>query len=495
MKWSTVIDLNSCIGCQACAVACKAEFNLPAGPGRISVKAIEEGTFPDTIRRFQVNRCAQCSDAPCVSICPTGALQRRSHGVVALDAGACLGCSACAVACPLDAISLNQETGVADKCDLCVHRLDQGLEPACASVCPTHAIHVADLDRVDLEGPDSAAPLRFGSAGLSERRPNMGLGAALRYHGARPGDLDPSRAARPRGGILQSSEQAELAPPSLGAVGLIVAGDPRPQIPWGPRTALLLWTRDIASGVVLVPAMGVLFGLMPADHSLWRLLTPVLALLYLAGSLALASTQLGRPRQLRLLLSRPNPRSALARTAWYSLVLAGVMLVQALSTLVRFPLDEILVLPTLALGVALPVDGVLMLRQCRGRTLWTGPLSPPRALFGAILAGSAMLLPFAAALGQGLTDGLSATMAVATVGWLPLALGEVLRPLSGPDARLAVHELRRGALRGFFIAGTLLTATAVAAPLIGALAAPLALAGLLLFEHAWIQAGQTAPQG
>ena len=94
--------------------------------------------------------------------------------------------------------------------------------------------------------------------------------------------------------------------------------------------------------------------------------TPVLALLYLAGSLALASTQLGRPRQLRLLLSRPNPRSALARTAWYSLVLAGVMLVQALSTLVRFPLDEILVLPTLALGVALPVDGVLMLRKTKG---------------------------------------------------------------------------------------------------------------------------------
>ena len=490
MKWSTVIDLESCIGCQACAVACKAEFNLPLGPGRISVKAIEEGAFPDTIRRFQVNRCAQCSDAPCVSICPTGALRRRSDGVVSLEADACLGCSACAVACPLDAISLNVDTGVADKCDLCTHRLDQGLKPACVVACPTGAIQVGDLDT-----PDQPVAQRIAAGGLRARRPSLNLGAALLYQGARERDLEPLGAARPPGGILQSSEQGEPAPSRAGAAGLVVAGHARPPTPWGPRTALLLWTRDIAAGVALVPALGVLLGLMPADHALWRLLTPLLVVLYLSGSLALAANQVSHPGKLRLLAVRPNLRSPVTRTAGYSVGLAGVMLIQALSTLIGYPIDELLLLPALAFSVALPIDGVLLLRQCRGRSLWTGPLSAPRALFGATLAGSAMLLPFAAALGRGLTDGLAAVMAVSAVGWLPLALGEVLRPHGRPDARLAAAELRSGALRGFFIAGTLLTCTALAAPVLGMLATPLALAGLLLFEHAWIQAGQTAPQG
>lgn len=490
MKWSTVIDLESCIGCQACAVACKAEFGLPPGPGRITVKTMEEGVFPDTVRSHQVNRCVQCSSAPCVSICPTGALRRRPDGVVALDANACLGCSACAVACPFDAISLNADTGLADKCDLCAHRLDQGLEPACAAACPTRAIQVGDVDN-----PDHPVAVRIAAGGLGVRRPELNVGPALRYHGARPAGLTPLKAARPAGGILQSTEQAELVPPAPGATALVVAGDGRSPTPWGPRTALLFWTRNIAAGVALVPALGVVLGVLPADSALWRLLSPLLLGVYLVGSLALATTQVSHPGRLRLLWIRPNLRSPVARTAMASAALGVVMLLQGLSTLIGFPLERVLLLPALALSVALPLDGALLLRQCRGRTLWTGPLSAPRALFGAALAGAAMLSPFAGVLSAGLSLGLSAAVAVSAVGWLPLALGEVLRPLSGPDARLAAGELRRGSLRGFFIAGVALTATGLTAPLLGALTTPAVLAGLLLYEHAWIQAGQTAPQG
>ena len=84
-RYAFLIDQDTCIGCHACTVACKAEHDVPLGVNRTWVKYIERGEFPDTRRFFSVNRCNHCDDAPCVTICPTTALYRRDDGIVDFD--------------------------------------------------------------------------------------------------------------------------------------------------------------------------------------------------------------------------------------------------------------------------------------------------------------------------------------------------------------------------------------------------------------------------
>ncbi|MFH0821500.1 MAG: 4Fe-4S dicluster domain-containing protein, partial [Pseudomonadota bacterium] len=89
--------------------------------------------------------CRHCDDPPCAEVCPEGALSKREDGIVLLDAEACTGCGSCVEACPYDAIRFDDEKGKALKCNLCNHRIDKGLIPACAdNVCLAHCIHFGD---------------------------------------------------------------------------------------------------------------------------------------------------------------------------------------------------------------------------------------------------------------------------------------------------------------------------------------------------------------
>ena len=146
MRYGFVIDHRKCIGCHACTVACKEENRVPLGSFRTWVKYVEKGTFPDTRRYFSVLRCNHCDDAPCVTICPTVALYRRSDGIVDFDSRRCIGCKSCMQACPYDALYIDPSTNTAAKCHYCAHRIEVGLEPACVVVCPERAIIAGDLD-------------------------------------------------------------------------------------------------------------------------------------------------------------------------------------------------------------------------------------------------------------------------------------------------------------------------------------------------------------
>ena len=88
---------------------------------------------------------ARRAGAPCVSACPTGASHYASGGVVLVNPDKCTGCKACMAACPYDARYVHPD-GYADKCTLCIHRVEQGQDPACVSVCPTRCMHFGDLD-------------------------------------------------------------------------------------------------------------------------------------------------------------------------------------------------------------------------------------------------------------------------------------------------------------------------------------------------------------
>ena len=160
-RYGLVIDLRTCIGCGACVAACSEEntpllqmvardADVPLG-GRRDVYTEEIGRFPSVARVHHHRTCMHCDNAPCIAVCPTGASFRTDEGVVLIDYEKCIGCKYCIVACPYGARYVNEALGGPDKCTMCYHRITQGLEPACASSCPTDSIVFGDLD--DPESP------------------------------------------------------------------------------------------------------------------------------------------------------------------------------------------------------------------------------------------------------------------------------------------------------------------------------------------------------
>lgn len=150
-RYGMVIDLKTCIGCGACVAACSEENSLQLGVevplgARTHIEKIELGKFPNTRWIFYHSICRHCEDAPCVSVCPTGASYKTEDGIVLVDHEKCIGCKYCMVACPYNARYINVELRTPDKCTFCVHRVKEGLEPACVAACPTHSRMFGDLD-------------------------------------------------------------------------------------------------------------------------------------------------------------------------------------------------------------------------------------------------------------------------------------------------------------------------------------------------------------
>ena len=162
------VDVDKCIGCNRCAVACKAENNVPDEPfyfrtwverytigrdGDATVENISLGTAREVaqdarevIRTFFVPKlCNHCANPPCVQVCPVKATFTTEDGAVIVDSKRCIGCRYCIQACPYGARYLHPETKTADKCTFCYHRLVKGLQPACVEVCPTQARIFGDL--------------------------------------------------------------------------------------------------------------------------------------------------------------------------------------------------------------------------------------------------------------------------------------------------------------------------------------------------------------
>ncbi len=147
MRYAFVIDVRRCIGCKACMVSCKSEWQVPVGHSRIWVKDTGvRGTFPDLKFDFVTGNCHHCSKPPCIEVCPNGSTYQRSDGIVVIDQDACLGCGLCIKACPYDARYYNPEKGVTDKCNMCVTRLEKGMQPACVDTCVGAARVFGDVD-------------------------------------------------------------------------------------------------------------------------------------------------------------------------------------------------------------------------------------------------------------------------------------------------------------------------------------------------------------
>jgi carbon-monoxide dehydrogenase iron sulfur subunit len=139
-----------CLGCKSCEIACAmahseaktlAEAVRADVPpqSRVHVEPLDAGGLP--------LQCRHCEDAPCVAVCPTGAIRRASDDApVLLDAEACIGCRFCMLVCPFGVIDLSRDGKAMIKCDLCIERTEAGEEPACVAACPTGGLKFVEID-------------------------------------------------------------------------------------------------------------------------------------------------------------------------------------------------------------------------------------------------------------------------------------------------------------------------------------------------------------
>lgn len=147
MRWGVLIDLNKCVGCHACTIACQNENDLPLDMkwNRVFRKG-PVGEYPNLKGYTIPLPCMHCQEAPCIDGCPTGASYRTKESVVLVNEDKCVGCKFCMVVCPYEARVYNEDKGVVEKCVLCVDRLAEGQPPRCVETCQLKARIYGDLD-------------------------------------------------------------------------------------------------------------------------------------------------------------------------------------------------------------------------------------------------------------------------------------------------------------------------------------------------------------
>jgi len=194
-------DTSICIGCKACEVACKEWNHVPSKPLSFTGMSYDntQELGADTWRHVAFieqerqigdpaggprwlmasDVCKHCTHAACLDVCPTGALIRTEFGTVVVQEDVCNGCGYCVSACPYGVIDKREDDGRVWKCTMCYDRLGAGLEPACATACPTKSIQYSDLD--DLRDRAAARVDELHEAGETRARlygqdPSDGVG-------------------------------------------------------------------------------------------------------------------------------------------------------------------------------------------------------------------------------------------------------------------------------------------------------------------------------
>jgi len=461
---------------------------------------------------------------------------KRPDGIVDFDKSICIGCKACMAACPYDAIFINPEDHSAEKCNFCAHRIDVGLEPACVVVCPTQAILIGDMN-----DPSSYVGQIINREPVIVRRPEKETLPKLFYKGAHQATLDPLAARRPEAGLFMWSEQQQSSDhvvsgnPTFNnsSAAALLSYDVAHSIPWDWRVSLYTWTKGIAAGVYLVAALLVLFGFLRADSALWLWVTPIASGAFLGITGGLLIWDLEHPVRFYMIFTRPQWKSWLVKGAF---IIAGYSLVLALHFLASFlgfrmarnpnspnqimaswasSMQWWLIIPGLVLAGLTAIYTAYLFAQAKARDLWQNPLLPPHLFVQALLLGSAVLLPVAARF-EGTRSALTFidavpptvlaslwVLGVTSLLHLLMIWGEVSLTHPTAHARLAIWEMVHGRYQSEFWMGILLSILGGLLPClaifgyvstsIGIGGAPLALIGLMLFEHAYVQAGQSVP--
>lgn len=320
------IDLNRCVGCQACTIACKHANATPPGVQWRRVIDVEQGKFPDVERVFMVVGCQHCAEPPCVPVCPTGATRQREDGLVTMDYDRCIGCGSCAVACPYQARTIvhemegyyggmtvqesqvlhDERIGVANKCSFCIERIDASAEnglvpgvdapatPACAVSCNAQAIHFGDFS-----DPGSIVSRLARDNRNFQMHAELGTDPQIRYlyevEESTPGrDPDPQD--------LADEVLADQANPLVG----------KPQKLWDIRAAMNFIIGGMSSGLAVIAFLAWLTGSI--DYAA-LIHIDIAAAVLMAIGLFFVFLKLGRKLRFLYVLLRPQT-SWMTRETW-----------------------------------------------------------------------------------------------------------------------------------------------------------------------------------
>jgi len=502
MKYGFAIDQNTCIGCHACTVACKTEHEIPLGQFRTWVKYVDSGTFPDSTRDFAVMRCNHCTDAPCVKICPTHALIKRDDGIVDFDKDNCIGCKSCMQACPYDAIYIDAETNTAAKCNFCAHRIDEGLEPACVVVCPTHSIWVGDLD-----DEESGISRLIKDNPVAVRSPEQDTGPNVFYLGAAKATLDPLGAPVRDTYLWARADEQRVA---TGAD--FIGDDPTAHTtlntahsrPWGWRVITYLWAKGLGGGALFVAALAVLLG--TSLGATGDVVAPLLGAAGAGATGVLLVWDLKRPERFYFLFTRGNQRSWLV-LGGYCLLVFGLAAVAwfVAGLLGSGPPPVWLAWVVLAPSAMVAGYTAFLFGQAEGRDLWQSTWLGPHLLAQGAMVGAGAMALFAVLLDVG-DDGvalIARTLVVASVLHLVITALDLGGTHHSANAAVGARTIVRGRYARLFwlgavapvVVAVLLAAVswnggAVAAVVVAGL---IVQAALLVYETVYVRAAQDVP--
>lgn len=394
-RYGMVVDLNRCVGCQTCTIACKHANDTPPGVQWRQVHDIEQGRFPDVERLFLVTGCQHCAEPPCVPVCPTGATRQREDGLVTMHYDSCIGCASCAVACPYQARTIGHEpkgyygeqtvqekstahadrVGVANKCSFCIERIDTAetdgrvpgvdpdVTPACAVSCITQAIQFGDF-----ADPQSTVS-QLGRAHRSfQMHAELGTDPQIKYLYEVP-NATPGRAPDPAD--LDDERLSDTSNPLVGAR----------QTFWDTRAAMNFILGGMASGLVVVAWLAQVAGrLAPASLPGVN----VVAAALMAVGLFFVFLKIGRKLRFLYVLRRPQT-SWMTRETWCVAVFYPAVAAGLLSSS-----SALHVLATLAAAGFL-VCQARILHASKGIPSWRAPLVPWMLIATGLLEGLGLL--------------------------------------------------------------------------------------------------------
>ena len=375
-----VVDINRCVGCQTCTIACKHTNDTPPGVQWRRVLDVEQGEYPDVERLFLVVGCQHCAEPPCVPVCPTGATRQRADGLVTMDYDTCIGCGYCAVACPYQARTIvddaewyfdkptRQDTqvhhadriGVATKCTFCVERIDEAGErgltpgvdlevtPACATSCIAQAIRFGDF-----ADPGSTVSQLVRDNKSFQMHAELGTDPQIKY-------------------LYEVPQSTPGRAPEVADVGDAAMSDPenplagQRQTLWDARAAMNFTLGGMSSGLVVMAYLAHLFG---------GLAEPALLALYVAAGAGMAVglffVFLEISRKLRFLYVLLRPRSSWMTRETYFVALFYPALVADL----LWPQAALHVLIAAA-ALGFLWSQAMILYAGKGIPAWRAPLMP-----------------------------------------------------------------------------------------------------------------------
>jgi len=377
IRWGMTVDLNRCVGCQTCTIACKHANDTPPGVQWRKVLDVETGKFPDVERLFMVVGCQHCAEPPCVPVCPTGATRQRDDGLVTMDYDLCIGCAYCAVSCPYQARTIAHEQnwyygtetaqevkvehkdrlGVAQKCTFCVERIDESKEvgavpgvdleytPACAASCIAEALVFGDFN-----DPDSKVSKLVEEKPFFQMHKELGTDPQIKY-------LYETPAVPGREPGEQDLDEERLGDPSNALVGEL-------QHFWDIRAAMNFVLGGMSSGLGFIAVLAFLSGQLPAQTTHDLLLGSAFIM---AGGLFCVWLKIGRKLRAAFAVLRPQ-------SSWMSreIYIVGVYY-PAIAAWLLWPNDWLLLIAGTA-ALAFLYCQARILQACMGIPAWRIPM-------------------------------------------------------------------------------------------------------------------------